>query len=651
MLKVIRRAFKSVSVHAHLRYSYSTMGAAGAQTVHTTERLAKLRELMSKNDVSAFVVPSEDQHSSEYLAHCDERRAFISGFNGSAGCSVITTKEAFLFTDGRYFLQAEQQLDQNWTLMKQGLPDVPTWQDFLSKNLENPLRIGIDPTLISAVDAENLTKSLSPLGSSLVSLSHNIVDVVWGADRPLRPSTGVSYLDTKLSGEGHAQKLARLRAELRTKKAAGLVVTMLDEVAWLFNLRGADIDFNPVFFAYAVVTLDAAVLFTDGARLDAGARTALGDDVEIHAYDEFFAYVKVLELNEPFLLGDKASLAVAEAMGGKHNYRIERSPVADLKAIKNATELEGFRQCHIRDGAALARYFAWLEEELVGGREDLTESQAADQLEKYRSELALFKGLSFPTISSTGPNGAIIHYSPDPQDCAIVKKEQIYLCDSGAQFLDGTTDVTRTWHFGTPTAEEKRAFTRVLQGHIAIDTAVFPAGTTGYVIDSWARRALWQDGLDYRHGTGHGVGHFLNVHEGPHGIGVRIAYNSSPLKPGMTVSNGSSSLPSLRLTAVISFPLAEPGYYADGKFGIRIENIVLVRKADTPNNFGDKGYLGFEHVTMAPIHTKLVDAELLSKDERAWLNAYHAEVLEKVAPLLKNDERALRWLTKECQAI
>ncbi|KAG9218076.1 hypothetical protein CCMSSC00406_0010090 [Pleurotus cornucopiae] len=627
------------------------MGAAGAQTVHTTERLAKLRELMSKNDVGAFVVPSEDQHSSEYLAHCDERRAFISGFNGSAGCAVITTKGAFLFTDGRYFLQAEQQLDQyvyctRSLVVTNSLQELDVDETRPARRTdmarlsvkENSLRIGIDPTLISAVDAENLTKSLSPLGSSLVSLPHNIVDLVWHKDRPSRPNATVSHLDTKYSGEGHVEKIARLREELRKKKAKGLVVTMLDEVAWLFNLRGADIDFNPVFFAYAVVTMDKAVLFTEASRLDAGARTELGNDVEIHAYDEFFAYLKALpeqlQLNKdsPFLLGDKASLAVAEAMGGKSNYTIDRSPIADLKAIKNGTELEGFRQCHIRDGAALARYFAWLEAELVGGREDLTESQAADQLEKYRSELAMFKGLSFPTISSTGPNGAIIHYSPDPQDCAIVKKEQIYLCDSGAQFLDGTTDVTRTWHFGTPTAEERRAFTRVLQGHIAIDAAVFPVGTTGYVIDSWARRALWRDGLDYRHGTGHGVGHFLNVHEGPHGIGVRIAYNNSPLKPGMTVSN-------------------EPGYYADGKFGIRIENIVLVRKADTPHNFGEKGYLGFEHVTMAPIHTKLVDADLLSTEERAWLNAYHAEVLEKVTPLLKNDERALRWLTKECQAI
>ncbi|KAJ8508751.1 hypothetical protein ONZ45_g8992 [Pleurotus djamor] len=586
------------------------MGAAGTQTVHTTERLVKLRELMSKNNVGAFVVPSEDQHSSEYLAHCDERRAFISGFNGSAGCAVVTDKSAFLFTDGRYFLQAEQQLDQNWTLMKQGLP----------------------------VDAENLSKTLSPLNSELVSLETNIVDTVWGNDRPQRPSNTILHLDVKYAGEDHTEKLKRLRELVEKKKCKGFVVTMLDEVAWLFNLRGSDIDYNPVFFAYAVITPDEATLFVDDSRLDPEARKVLEGQVHIKPYDAFFSSLKEvsaqlqLSKDSPMLLGDKASLAVAEAIGGKDSFKIDRSPVADLKAIKNATELEGFRQCHIRDGAALARYFAWLEEELVNGREDLSESQAADQLEKYRSELELFKGLSFTTISSTGPNGAIIHYSPDPKDCAIVRRDQIYLCDSGAQFLDGTTDVTRTWHFGTPTTEEKRAFTRVLQGHIAIDNGIFPTGTTGYVIDSWARRALWQDGLDYRHGTGHGVGHFLNVHEGPHGIGVRIAYNSTPLKPGMTVSN-------------------EPGYYADGRFGIRIENIVLVKEAKTPNNFGDKGYLGFERVTMCPIHTKLVEKDLLTKVEVEWLNTYHAEIFEKVSPLLKTDERALKWLERECAAI
>ncbi|KAI0075951.1 Creatinase/aminopeptidase [Panus rudis PR-1116 ss-1] len=615
------------------------MGAAGTQTVDTSSRLDALRKLMQNPefDVTALVIPSEDQHSSEYIAACDERRAFISGFNGSAGTAIVTLKDAFLFTDGRYFLQAEKQLDQNWTLMKQGLPvtDVPTWQEFLYKKLEKNSRIGIDPTLISAVDAESLETSLKGQDSHLVSLNQNIVDLVW-KDRPSRPAHKVFPLDVKYSGESHDDKIRRLREELQKKNYKAFVVNMLDEVAWLFNLRGSDIDYNPVFFAYAVVTSDKVVLFVNPAQVDDTVRGHLVNSVEIAPYDQFFKYLRGLgaELNlskgSALLLGDKCSLAVAEAIG-RENIVISRSPVADMKAIKNETEVEGFRQSHIRDGVALARYFAWLEEQLNNGV-TLNESEAADKLEDYRKELDLFKGLSFPTISATGPNGAIIHYQPDPVDCATIRKDQIYLCDTGAQFLDGTTDVTRTWHFGTPTAEEKRSFTRVLQGHIAIDTGVLPNGTTG--IDSWARRPLWEDGIgtttdpSTRHGTGHGVGHFLNVHEGPQGIGVRITYNNTALKSGMTVSN-------------------EPGYYEDGKYGIRIENVVVVREAKTPNNFGNKGFLKFERVTMCPIHKNLVDASLLSAAEREWLDAYHAEVFEKVSPLLKNDARALAWLKRE----
>ncbi|KAF7338774.1 putative Xaa-Pro aminopeptidase P [Mycena sanguinolenta] len=605
-----------------------TMGA-GTQTINTSQRLETLRKLLAQEQVQAFVVPSEDQHSSEYLAECDERRAFISGFNGSAGCAVITATQAFLFTDGRYFLQAEQQLDKNWTLMKQGLPNVPTWQEFLSKKFEPKSRIGIDSTLISAVDADTLTKALKSQGSELVSLAKNPVDSVWAADRPPRPTSQVFSLDVKYSGESHSDKIKRLREEISKKDGKAMVVTMLDEVAWLFNLRGTDIAYNPLVVAW-------------------------GDEVVIEDYSTFFDKLGGLakEVNltgsQKVLLGDKSSLAVAEAVG-EGNYVLLPSLVAEMKAIKNETELEGFRQSHIRDGAALARYFAWLEEQLASGVE-LNESQAADKLEEFRSELNLFRGLSFPTISSTGPNGAIIHYSPDPKDCAVIKQDQIYLCDSGAQFFDGTTDVTRTWHFGKPTAEEKRAFTRVLQGHIAIDMAVFPNGTTGYLLDAFARKALWQDGLgslpvsssshsaldefikSQSHGTGHGVGHYLNVHEGPQGMGVRIAYNSTALKPGMTVSN-------------------EPGYYADGSFGIRIENIVLVRKVDTPNNFGDKGFLGFEHVTMCPIQSSLIDRSVFTAEEVRWLNEYHSEVFAKVSGLLHNDPRALEWLKRECAAI
>ncbi|KAG6877769.1 hypothetical protein C0993_004144 [Termitomyces sp. T159_Od127] len=587
------------------------MAAVTNGTVDTTKRLAALRQLMAQeHDIQAYVVPSEDQHSSEYLADCDKRRAFISGFSGSAGCAVITSKEAFMFTDGRYFLQAVKEMDQNWTLMKQGLPDVPTWPEFLSKNLESSTRIGIDPTLISASNADTISKALGPKKSTLVSIDQNLVDLVW-SDRPARPHNSIIHLDEKYAGRSLGHKIRALREELAKKKYQAFIVNMLDEIAWLFNLRGSDIEYNPVFFAYAVITADSVNLFVERTQLSDDALKHLGDDIKVQPYDAFFGYLQelptVLTLDEEakVLIGENASHAIAQALG-KDKYVIAPSPIAEMKAIKNATELEGFRQSHIRDGAALARYFAWLEEQLNNGVE-INESQGADKLEALRSELSLFRGLSFDTISSTGPNAAIIHYKPDPLDCAVIKKDQIYL----SQFFDGTTDVTRTWHFGTPTDEEKRAFTRVLQGHIAIDTAIFPSGTT-----------------DYRHGTGHGVGHYLNVHEGPHGLGVRIAYNNTPLKAGMTVSN-------------------EPGYYADGRFGIRIESIVLVRDAKTPNNFGDKGYLGFEVVTMCPISKKLIDTSLLTVDEQKWLDAYHAQTWEKVAPLLENDERALKWLEKE----
>ncbi|KAI0747142.1 Creatinase/aminopeptidase [Daedaleopsis nitida] len=615
---------------------YSTTMAAHA-TVDTFSRLKALRELMAKPEynVQAVVVPTEDQHFSEYIAQCDERRAFISGFTGSAGCAVVTPQTAYLFTDGRYFLQASKQLDQNWTLMKQGFPDVPTWQEFLSKNLEKHSRIGIDPTLISASDADSIQKALQPKQSELVSMSMNLVDLVW-PDRPSRPTNRVFPLNVQYSGQSHAEKLKTVRDELQKKDVTSMVINMLDEVAWLFNLRGSDIDFNPVFFAYGLIHEDKTLLFVNEAQLDDSVRTHLGDAVEVHPYDTFFTYLDRLgadltaKKGSKVLVSDKASLAVADAIG-QSNIVVTRSPVTDLKAIKNEVEIEGFRQSHIRDGAALVRYFAWLEEQLNEGKE-LSESDVADQLEKYRAENDHFMGLSFPTISATGPNGAIIHYQPERNNDAEVKKDQVYLCDSGAQYLDGTTDVTRTYHFGTPSAEEKRAFTRVLQGHIAIDTAIFPNGTTGYILDPFARRPLWEDGLDYRHGTGHGVGHFLNVHEGPHGIGVRIAYNNTPLKPGMTVSN-------------------EPGYYADGGYGIRIENVVVVRDARTPHNFGDKGYLRFEHVTLCPMGKNLIDASLLSAKEKEWLDAYHEEVLEKVAPLVQKDERALKWLQGECSPL
>ncbi|PVG02009.1 putative aminopeptidase P, cytoplasmic [Serendipita vermifera] len=638
MLAVLPRTLRLAlpSVTSCLRRTFTIMGGGDLTgPTNTTERIKALRALMQKDPaVDAYVIPSEDQHFSEYLAKCDERRAFITGFTGSAGTAIVLKDSALLFTDGRYFLQARQQMDDNWTLMKQGLPHVPTWQEYLSKDLPAKSRIGFDPTLISIDDTKTLEKDLKEKESVLVP-TENLVDQVWGSDRPPRPSNEVFPLEENFNGKSTHDKIARLREQIAKKKATSTVVSQLDEVAWLFNLRGSDIPYNPVFFAYATVTPSEVVLFIEKSRLNEAAIKALEkDQVVIKPYESIMDHLKANPLcseSEKVLIGGKTSLAIVNIIG-RDKVIIDRAPVTDSKSLKNEVEIEGFRQSHIRDGAALARYFAWLEQQLQSGAK-ISESEGADKLEHYRKQLDLFMGLSFPTISSTGPNGAIIHYQPDPNDCATIDKDQLYLCDSGAQFKDGTTDVTRTWHFGEPKAEEIRAFTRVLQGHICIDTTIVPSGTSGG--DAFARRALWQDGLG-NHGTGHGVGHFLNVHEGPQGIGKRIAYNDTFLKPGMTLSN-------------------EPGYYADGKFGIRLENIVVVKKVDTPNRFGDVDYLGFEHVTMSPMHRKLIDKSLLTPEELKWVNNYHAEVLAKVGPLLdgknEDDLRAKSWLERECKPL
>lgn len=610
------------------------MGAIATGRVDTTQRVQLLRQLMSKHGVTAYVIPSGDEHASEYPAESDLRRGYITGFTGSAGSAVVTTNKALLFTDGRYFLQAGQQLDPSvWTLMKQGEPNVPTWQEYLSKNLPANSKIGMDASLISAEDAKDITAELTRIGSSLVPIRENLVDQVW-ADRPARPGQPIFVLKDEIAGRSSSDKIRELQEEIKKKSAQGFVANMLDEVAWLFNLRGTDVPYNPVFFSFAMVLLDKVLLYVNDNQLTEDVKNSLGSEVTLRPYAEFYNDLHKIgaELGEghKILIGKSASLAVQEALGGASKVEIVRSIVGDQKSIKNEVELQGFRESHIRDGAALCQYFAWLEEQLHAGNK-VTESQGADKLSEYRQSLDHFRGESFTTISSTGPNGAIIHYSPDPSSCPAIDVNEIYLCDSGAQFTDGTTDVTRTWHFGKPAPEQIRAFTRVLQGHIAIDRAIFPKGTTGYLLDVLARRALWEDGLDYRHGTGHGVGHFLNVHEGPQGIGTRAVFNETSLKENMVISN-------------------EPGYYQDGKWGIRIENLVIVRPAQTPNNFGSKGYLTFEHLTMCPIQVSLVDPDLLTKEDKQWLNDYHQEVYDKVAPLLQKDKRALEWLHRQCAA-
>ncbi|KAG1146496.1 hypothetical protein G6F37_004665 [Rhizopus arrhizus] len=571
---------------------------------------------------NAFLVPSEDAHQSEIGSECDLRREWISGFSGSAGFAIVTLTDAYLFTDGRYFLQAEEQLDENWTLFKQGLPDVPTWQEFLIDRLPPGSRIGMDSTLITLSDARELEEQLKTVQSHLIPVSPNPVDLAWGSDRPQRSHDALFIHTIKYAGEAYQDKLNKVHKYLFEKKYFGVIVSALDEIAWLFNLRGSDVDCSPVFYAYALITQTEATLYVQQEKLTEAVHQHL-QGVQLKPYGAIFDELKTVQLTDgqKICIDENTSMAIALAIG-LNNVVEDRSYINDLKAIKNERELKGMRDCHIRDGAALVQFFAWLEQRLLVG-EKLDEVQAADHLEKLRASQQDYVGLSFPTISSSGPNGAIIHYEPKRGQCRVVDKDEIYLCDSGAQYKDGTTDVTRTFHFGQPTAYQKTCFTAVLQGHIALDTAVFPPETSGYLLNSFARMPLWKLGLDYRHGTGHGVGSFLHVHEGPHGIGTRA---SCPLAPGMTVTD-------------------EPGYYEDGQFGIRIENVLLVRKASV----GD--HLEFEHVTMVPIGINLIDQEMLSPAEKQWINHYHAECFDRISPLVAFDPVAAAWLKKETRPI
>ncbi|ESZ99310.1 putative Xaa-pro aminopeptidase P [Sclerotinia borealis F-4128] len=604
------------------------------ETINTTERLAGLRELMRKNKVDIYIVPSEDSHSSEYIAACDARREFISGFSGSAGCAVVTLDKAALATDGRYFNQASRQLDNNWLLLKQGLQDVPTWQEWAAEQSQSGKVVGVDSTIISAPDARKLLEKVKKRGGSdLIAVEENLVDLVWGDDRPSSPKEPVKVLAREFCGKDVRTKLEDLRKELQKKKSSGFIVSMLDEIAWLFNLRGNDIPYNPVFFSYASVTPSSATLYVDSSKLSDECTSHLTENgVSIRDYSKIFGDVQTLSqsLNaddvklKKFLVSSRASWALKRALGGDAKVDEVRSPIGDAKSIKNETELEGMRACHVRDGAALIEYFAWLEHQLVVEKVEIDEVAAADKLEQLRSKKKHFVGLSFDTISSTGANAAVIHYKPEPGHCSIIDPKAVYLCDSGAQYFDGTTDTTRTLHFGEPTEMEKKAYTLVLKGNIALDVAVFPKGTSGFALDALARQFLWEEGLDYRHGTGHGVGSFLNVHEGPIGIGTRIQYSEVPLAPGNVISN-------------------EPGYYEDGSFGVRIENIVMVKEVETKHRFGDKPYLGFEHVTMVPYCRKLIDETLLTRKEKHWLNEYHADIYSKTKDFFKGDGLTISW--------
>ncbi|CAI0460071.1 unnamed protein product [Linum tenue] len=638
------------------------------------KKLRALRQLFSKPaiGIDAYVIPSQDAHQSEFIAECYMRRGFISGFTGSAGTAVVTKDKAALWTDGRYFLQAEKQLNSSWILMRAGNLGVPTASEWLNDVLAPGAKVAIDPVsnfvsnfdalnwlqqfLFSFDAAEELKDDIAKKNHELVYLYDvNLVDEIWKYSRPDPPNAPIRVHELKYAGVDVASKLSSLRSQLAGAGCSAIVVSMLDEIAWLLNLRGGDVPHSPVMYAYLVVTMDDAKLFVDSSKVTPEVLIHLKNaGVELRPYGSILSEIESLALKGTELWLDPSSINAAivntyKAAGEKHleglrtkgngksqnrdvsngssgqswgPARVYRaSPISLAKAVKNASELEGMRNAHLRDAAALAQFWTWLEDEIHEGAK-LTEVDVSDKLLEFRKKQDGFIDTSFDTISGSGANGAIIHYTPEPGNCSIVDPKKLFLLDSGAQYIDGTTDITRTVHFGEPTAHEKECFTRVLQGHIALDEAVFPGTTVGFVLDAFARSFLWKIGLDYRHGTGHGVGAALNVHEGPQSISFRHG-NTTPLQKGMIVSN-------------------EPGYYEDHAFGIRIENLLHVKEANTPYRFGGISYLAFEKLTFVPIQNKMVEVSLLSDAEIDWLNDYHSQVWEKVSPLVEGS--ASQWL-------
>ncbi|MHB2151143.1 aminopeptidase P family protein [Calditrichota bacterium LG25] len=592
------------------------------------ERINKLRELMRKNKIDAYVVLSTDPHASEYVPALWQRRAWLSGFDGSAGDVVVTMKKAGLWTDSRYFLQAEQQLqDTGIDLYKAGLPETPDMLTFLKQELNEGQTVGIDPRVISYQQASQWQKELALRKIKMKFLEENLVDALW-EDQPEMPQDPIMVWEDKYAGESVESKLARIRQKMAEKSCQSHVLTQLDAIAWTFNIRSRDVDYNPVVIAYAVITEDEAEIFVHKKKVTRALKKHLKGLAKIRHYDSFKKRLLKLVRRKTrvWLDGSSVNYWVAMLLQKRCELFLEESPVTLFKAIKNETELACMRACHIRDGVAMVRFLKWLEKNVPQG--GVTEMSAAQRLEKFRAEQSLYQGPSFETISAYGEHGAIVHYASSPETDVELKPEGIYLIDSGGQYLDGTTDITRTLALGEPTEEQRDRFTRILKGHIDLAIASFPVGTQGIQLDTLARKALWEIGQNYGHGTGHGVGAFLSVHEGPQGISYYRGIGV-PLEVGMVCSN-------------------EPGFYKAGEYGMRVENLIVVVK-DEQKSSEAWSFLKFENLTYCPIDLKLVDLNLLTREEIDYLNAYHKKVYDILAPYLKKEER--QWLKEKTQPV
>ncbi|WP_303142913.1 aminopeptidase P family protein [uncultured Parabacteroides sp.] len=590
------------------------------------ERIAALREAMKQHKIDAYIIPTSDPHMSEYPADCWKYREWISGFTGSAGTVIITADKAGLWTDSRYFLQASTQLEGTGIeLFKMMLPETPTIPEFLTHELKEGQTVGLNGETYSLADARSLEKALAEKEIKL-NTNASLIDPIW-KERPAIPEAPMFEMPIELSGKSTEDKLIDINKMLHKAGADCTILSALDEVAWTFNIRGTDVAYNPVVISYAFVSEKESVLFVNPKKIPVEIAEHLKKEgVTLADYGMLATFLSRLpERTRVFIDSKRTNVAIYNALP-KSSILIEGiSPANHLKSIKNETEIKGFRNAVLKDGIAMTKFYFWLEKMLKAG-EKVTELSAAAKLTALRSEQPQYVMDSFASISSYGPHGAVVHYSPTPETDTELKTDSLYLLDSGAQYLDGTTDITRTIALcDEPSEQMKKDFTRALKGTIGIAKCKFPAGIRGCLIDAFARKALWDAGINYLHGTCHGIGHCLNVHEGPQSI--RMEENPVILEPGMVMSD-------------------EPAMYRPGEYGIRTENMILIRE-DSETEFGK--FLGFETLTLCYIDTKLVIPSMLSVREHAWLNKYHQMVYDLVSPHLNEEEKA--WLKEKTAEI
>ena len=589
------------------------------------ERAAKLREELKRRGLDGFLIPRADEHQGEYVPPHAERLRWLTGFSGSAGLAVVLIDKAAIFVDGRYTLQVRSQVDVG-TFEPKHLIEEPATR-WIEQNLPKGAKLAYDPWLHTIDQVARFKAAAEKAGASFVPVESNPLDAVW-EDQPEPPTAQVVPHPLDYAGEPAADKVKRLTEELMNSDVGAAVLTMPDSIAWAFNIRGQDVSHTPLPLSFAILHEDGhAELFVDERKIGDETRAHLGNIVSIRPREELGPALDELGAKKAKVLLDPATCSawIADRLGNAGAEMKRGTDPCELpKACKNEAELNGARAAHRRDGVALSRFLAWLDANAPKGGVD--EIAASKQLENFRGETGRLKDVSFDTISGAGANGAIVHYRVTTDTSRKLKPGELYLVDSGAQYLDGTTDVTRTVSIGTPDAEQRQRFTQVLKGHIGIASARFPEGTTGAQLDALARMALWKAGLDFDHGTGHGVGSYLSVHEGPQRISK---HGHAPLKPGMIVSN-------------------EPGYYKTDAYGIRIENLLIVTPP-APIEGGEREMMGFETLTLAPMDLDLVDPDLLTSEELAWLNDYHARVWDVVSPQLDEEEKV--WLEQATRPV